>query len=110
MQLQTLVCMHWPLCCRRLAYLSTPTVLVAACVVGGLLEALTPLSIITGAIMLFQAMHHTKVTTHVCAQPWCRVCSLDGVQENTVQSMHPSASSLVGHHVSKDAPDSSAMA
>ncbi|WIA11159.1 hypothetical protein OEZ85_011296 [Tetradesmus obliquus] len=44
----------------RLAYLSTPTVLVAACVVGGLLEALTPLSIITGAIMLFQTMQHTK--------------------------------------------------
>lgn len=57
---------HHVLCCCyfccRLAYLSTPTVLVAACVVGGLLEALTPLSIITGAIMLFQTMQHTKVS------------------------------------------------
>jgi hypothetical protein len=55
----------------RLAYLSTPTVLVAACVVGGLLEALTPLSIITGAIMLFQAMQHTKVTVGFVALRCC---------------------------------------
>jgi L-lactate permease len=54
-------CLRWRYFCR-LAYLSTPTVLVAACVVGGLLEALTPLSIITGAIMLFQSMQHTKVS------------------------------------------------
>jgi len=45
----------------RLAYLSTPAVLVSACCLSGLLEALTPLSIITGAIMLFQTMQHTKV-------------------------------------------------
>ena len=42
----------------RLAYLATPPTLVAACVVSGLLEALTPLSIVTGAIMLFEAMQH----------------------------------------------------
>lgn len=35
---------------------------VCAACISGLLEALTPLSIITGAIMLFQAMQHTKVS------------------------------------------------
>ncbi|KAI8463143.1 MAG: L-lactate permease-domain-containing protein [Monoraphidium minutum] len=43
----------------RLAYLSAPPALVAACVVSGLLEALTPLTIIGGAIALFQTMEHT---------------------------------------------------
>jgi lactate permease len=43
----------------RLAYLSSPPALVASCVVSGLLEALTPLSIIAGAILLFQTMDHT---------------------------------------------------
>jgi hypothetical protein len=52
---------------RRLAYLSSPPLLVCAACVSGLLEALTPLSIITGAIMLFQAMHHTKVRAGVGA-------------------------------------------
>lgn len=44
----------------RLAYLASPPALVAACVVSGLLEALTPLSIVAGAILLFQAMEHTR--------------------------------------------------
>lgn len=67
------------LCCcvlspLSLAYLSSPAVLVCASCVSGLLEALTPLSIITGAIMLFQAMQHTKVwdgvahTVYVCGR------------------------------------------
>jgi hypothetical protein len=45
----------------RMAYLGTPSNFVMACMVSGLFEALTPLSIVTGAIMLFQTMHHTKV-------------------------------------------------
>ncbi|KAF8068175.1 hypothetical protein HT031_001861 [Scenedesmus sp. PABB004] len=43
----------------RLAYLSSDPVEVAACLLAGLLEALTPLSIIAGAILLFQTMHET---------------------------------------------------
>lgn len=43
----------------RLAYLSSSPALVASCVVSGLLEALTPLTIIAGAIALFQTMQHT---------------------------------------------------
>lgn len=46
----------------RMAYLGTPSNFVMACMVSGLFEALTPLSIVTGAIMLFQTMHHTKVS------------------------------------------------
>jgi hypothetical protein len=66
------ICLCSLLLCRcRLAYMSSPTVLVAACVVGGLLESLTPLSIITGAIMLFQTMHHTKVSW-AALLPWPR--------------------------------------
>lgn len=66
----------------RLAYLSSPGLLVCAACVSGFLEALTPLSIISGAIMLFQAMQHTKVrpgrfwiynqssTTPLAMGPW----------------------------------------
>jgi L-lactate permease len=38
----------------RLAYLSADPTYISACCISGLLEALTPLSIITGAIMLFE--------------------------------------------------------
>lgn len=44
----------------RVAYLNTVANYANAAVWGGFFEALTPLSIITGAILLFQAMHHTK--------------------------------------------------
>jgi lactate permease len=58
----------------RLAYLSAPPALVAGCVVSGLLEALTPLSIIAGAILLFQVMDHTG-----CLE-WIMRCSPGGVR------------------------------
>lgn len=45
----------------RLAYLKLDPLYTNAAVVYGLLNALTPLSIIAGAICLFQAMEQTKV-------------------------------------------------
>jgi len=45
----------------RLAYLSSPPLLVLATVVKGCLESLTPLSVIFGAIVLFEAMEQTQV-------------------------------------------------
>jgi hypothetical protein len=64
----------------RLAYLSTPPALVAACCVSGLLEALTPLSIIAGAIILFQTMHHTKVLGRAgWGRRLCGRCALSSV-------------------------------
>lgn len=45
----------------RLAYFSCPPVLVAGSVLKGVLEALTPLSVIYGAILLFETMQHTMV-------------------------------------------------
>lgn len=49
----------------RLAYLKLDPLYTNAAVVYGLFNALTPLSIIAGAICLFQAMEQTKV------QRWC---------------------------------------
>ena len=45
----------------RLAYFKLPSSYTNAAIVYGLLDALTPLSIIAGAITLFQAMEKTKV-------------------------------------------------
>eukprot|EP00775_Hariotina_reticulata_P006158 gene6158-6395_t len=44
----------------RLAYLSSPPLLVLSTVVKGCLESLTPLSVIFGAIVLFEAMEQTQ--------------------------------------------------
>lgn len=48
----------------RLAYLKLDPLYTNAAVVYGLFNALTPLSIIAGAICLFQAMEQTKVSPH----------------------------------------------
>lgn len=55
----------------RLAYLEAPAGLVLSCAVSGVLQALTPLSIIAGAILLFRVMEHTGCLpwTMWCASP-----------------------------------------
>jgi hypothetical protein len=45
----------------RLAYFKLPTNYTNAAIIYGLLDALTPMSIIAGAITLFQAMEQTQV-------------------------------------------------
>lgn len=50
----------------RLSYFSEAPQLVASCTVSGLLEALTPLTIIGGAILLFQSMEATRVGVWMC--------------------------------------------
>jgi hypothetical protein len=56
--------------------LSASPALVASCVVSGLLEALTPLSIISGAIALFQAMQHTGCLAWLMGEPAARLLVL----------------------------------
>lgn len=47
----------------RLVYLGSPSNAVHAAVITGVLDALTPLCIIGGAILLFSTMQHTMVRT-----------------------------------------------
>eukprot|EP00884_Botryococcus_braunii_P016897 jgi/Botrbrau1/3891/Bobra.0183s0112.1 len=51
----------------RLAYLAAPPNFIMATILSGFLEVLTPLSIIFGAILLFQTMHHTKCLPWIMA-------------------------------------------
>ena len=53
----------------RLAYLAADPREVMSSAVGGCLEALVPLSVVFGAISLFQTMQHTKVRAAPLAGP-----------------------------------------
>jgi L-lactate permease len=50
----------------RLTYLASAPVSVLGSCVRGLLEGITPLSVIFGAIVLFEAMQHSRVSAAGC--------------------------------------------
>lgn len=78
----------------RLAYFASPPNSVNALVVSGLLEALTPLSIVLGAIILFETIKITQCLSWVieltrakihrhrvaefCVLGWCLVVTMEG--------------------------------